>query len=216
MRLIHLAAAIALVTATAGAAQAQETPPADPNATPPSTTPAGNTGGGSTGSGMGQQGQMVITGDLQFELSHSSTNMGGGSSNTIAIQPSLDYFVAPQISVGGTLAIAHSSLGGGSTGSLTLIGIGARGGYLLNINEMLSLWPQLQLSYAHLSFSPGSATGSSVSLAIFAPLLYHITQHLFFGIGPSFSTDLMSKVMSMDAPKTTDFGLTSVVGGYFP
>jgi hypothetical protein len=221
MRISHLAGALALTLAAASAAQAQD-PPATTDPAPAPTTPAATT---TAGGGFGQVGQMVVTGALQFQLSHSSTSsvmgVGGGSSNTVIITPSLDYFVAPNISVGGTLGIAHEAEGGSGTGSVTTIGIGARGGYHLAINDMLSLWPQLQLAYNHLSIDPGVPGSSSLSgytfdLSIFAPLLYHITQHLFFGIGPVFQTELISKVEGNDFPKQTDFGLASVLGGYWP
>jgi hypothetical protein len=132
------------------------------------------------------------------------------------VQPSLDYFVIPNVSVGGALSITHGSLGG-STGDVTGIGILVRGGYNLHLAPMISLWPQLQLGYLHESFSGGgmSTSGYTIPLQIFAPFLVHVTTHLFVGIGPAFSTDLVSKVQSQDASKTTDIGIESVVGGYF-
>jgi hypothetical protein len=220
MKKLWILAVATLATATvAGTAQAQTppegAPPAAPEGTPPvAATPApANTGGG-----FGQVGQIAISGELQASLVHASTSMGGGSSTTIKIQPSLDYFLAPNVSVGGALGIAHAAAGTG-TGSVTTIGIAARGGYNVGLTPVLSLWAQAQLGYNHLSFSPGGGiadvSGYTVTFGVFVPVLYHVTEHLFVGLGPVFQTELMSKVMSADAPKETDFGLQSVVGGYF-
>ena len=216
---------VALTTALMGAARAQTpagAPPAVaepvPAAAPPPSAPAAD----DTAAGFGLAGQLAISGDLQATVLHESVSMGGGSATAVQIQPSLDYFVAPNVSVGGALTISHGSSGSSSgsintSSSSTSIGIAARAGYNLHLAPMISFWPQLQLGYVHSSFSAGGmdSSGYTFSLAIFAPLLVHIAPHLFVGIGPVFSTDLISKVEGNDNAKTTDIGITSVVGGYF-
>jgi hypothetical protein len=191
-------------------------------APPPPTATTAAPAAGDIAAEFGQQGQIAISGDLQASFVHESNSPPGGgastSSNVITIQPSLDYFVAPNVSVGGAIAITHGDFGTGN-GSLTGIGILARGGYNLHLAPMLSLWPQIAIGYIHESIDPGggiaSQSGYVVPLRIFAPLLIHPVAHLFVGIGPVFSTELMSKVGGQDAGKTTDFGIASVVGGYF-
>src|SRR5262245_38208301 len=58
--------------------------------------PAPSSGGGALGQGFGEQGQLVISGE-DF-LGFTKENNAGWR---MAIQPSVDYFVAPQISIGG-------------------------------------------------------------------------------------------------------------------
>jgi len=213
------------LTSLAGAAGAQPAgaPPPVPEgapATPVAAAAPAAAGAEDIAAGFGLPGQIAISGDLQASFVHESQSaVGGGSSSSVtvvSITPSLDYFVAPNVSVGGALQITHGDFGSGS-GTVTGIGLLARAGYNLHLAPMLSFWPQLQLGYVHQSFSGGgaSASGYTVPLAIFAPLLVHITQHLFAGIGPIFSTDLISKVQSNDASKATDIGISSLVGGYF-
>jgi hypothetical protein len=215
-----------LATVSAGGAFAQApagAPPAVPDpaaAPPPPTATAAAPAAGDTAAEFGQAGQIAISGDLQASFVHESQSLpNGGSStsvNVIQIQPSLDYFVAPNISVGGAIPITHGDFG---SGTLTGIGILARAGYNLHLAPLLSLWPQLSIGYVHESFDPGggvaSQSGYTVPLRIFAPLLIHPVAHLFVGIGPVFQTELISKVGGQDAGKTTDFGIASVVGGYF-
>jgi hypothetical protein len=222
--------AFALATILTGAVHAQPAgaPPAVPAdpvpaAPPPPTATAAAPApvAGDVAAGFGQLGQIAISGDLQATFTHESTSVPAGtappSTNTISIQPSLDYFVAPNISVGGAIPITHGDLGG--VGTATGIGLLARGGYNLHLAPMLSLWPQLSIGYVHLSVSPtgggSSVSGYNVPLRIFVPLLIHPTEHFFVGIGPVFQTDLISKVSGNDADKTTDVGVASVVGGYF-
>ena len=226
-RHLWLISTVMLTTALAGVARAQApagAPPAVPSdpvpASPPpvATTAAG--GAEDVAAGFGMLGQIAISGELQASFTHESTSSpgGGGSSsiNVVSFQPALDYFVAPNVSVGGALVITHGDSGSGS-GSETAVGILARAGYNLHLAPIVSFWPQLAIGYLHDSFSGGGASGSgySVPLQLFAPILVHVTTHLFVGIGPAFSTDLLSKVEGMDAGKITDIGISSVVGGYF-
>jgi hypothetical protein len=222
---VRLLLSAAILLATAGAARAQGAATPAPTPTPTETPAAAPTppaaAADDVAAGFGVQGQIAISGELQASFVHESTSsvngVAGTSSNVITVQPSLDYFVMPNVSVGGALSITHGSIGG-SSGDVTGIGILARAGYNLHLTPLISLWPQLQLGYLHESFSGGggpSASGYSIPLQIFVPFLFHVTTHLFVGIGPAFSTELVSKVQSMDQPKTTDIGVESVVGGYF-
>ncbi|MES1208682.1 MAG: hypothetical protein ABUS79_22315 [Pseudomonadota bacterium] len=205
-------------------AAATEPPPA---ATPaPETAPASNPMSGGTGA-FGSQGQIAVSVDLpmtneapQFAIYHHSVSMGGPSTTSINIQPSLDYFVAPNISVGGQIGIQHGSadlFGGSGTDTATAFGLEVRGGYNLALNDMFSIWPHIGIAYEHVSISSGgnSATGYVIPLVVSVPILWHPASHFFLGLAPSLRTDLVAKIAGNDIGKTTDVGLTAVVGGYF-
>jgi hypothetical protein len=214
---------ITIVMATAGAARADEPVAGTPAATPAEGTPpptAATTASATDVAAMfGLAGQIVISGELQAQFVHTSINMMGPSGNTIVFQPALDYFVAPNITVGGFLTFQMTSLSAnGFSVDQTNVGLGARGGYNIHLTPMLSAWATLGLSYLHSSQSTtGMATqsGYTVPLEIFIPLLIHPTPHLFVGLGPILHTDLISKVGSADGSKETDIGVSSIVGGYF-
>ena len=183
--------------------------------------------GAGTGA-FGSQGQIAISVDLPFmnegpqlAIVHESSSMGGGSSTTIGIQPSLDYFVAPHISVGGQVGIAHGSTGlsvGGSSINQTVIGVEVRGGYELPLTDSVSLWPRLGIGYNHKSYSGGGGADSSgydLDLLVSVPVLWHPASHFFLGAGPALTTQLVNKVEGTSQSKTTDIGLTALIGGYF-
>ena len=135
----------------------------------------------------------------------------------MGLAPSLDYFVAPNVSLGGTLGFANGSSGSGATSSdVTSITVGARAGFNLALTNMLSLWPRLGLSYNHFSSTVGGSSTSStaydVILAIQAPLLWHPTSHFFIGAGPMLLTEV---AVSDNSPKTTQLGVDALIGGYF-
>jgi hypothetical protein len=229
VRLIGILAVSMMVAAPAMAQDEAAAPPAAPAEAPPpaaAAAPAPMSAPSGSG-GFGSVGQLVFSVDLplnnevpELGILHSSTSMGGGSSTTVEIQPSLDYFVAPNVSVGGQVGIEYSTAspsGGGSSVSLTVIQVEARVGYNLPLGDTASFWPHVGLAYAHLSTSSGgqSASGYSVPLVVFLPLLWHPASHFFLGAGPVLTTELADKVESVSQPKTTSYGVQALLGGYF-
>jgi hypothetical protein len=219
-RLLMLPAALLLASGAARAQDAAAPAPAPQAAPAPASAAAPSTsatiGADDNAALFGVQGQLAVTDDLQLSLLHESVSKGGSSSTQLSFDPSLDYFVAPNVSVGATLIIEHAGASDSSV-SGTSIGLGVRGGYDLRLTNLISFWPQLQLAYLHNSVSSGGMdiSGYDIQLAIFAPFLFHPVPHFFVGIGPLFRTDLVSKLDSMDQGKTTDIGLQSVIGGHF-
>ncbi len=220
----------ALLLMPALQAAAQEPPPAAPTEPPPAVAPppAGAPAPSGGGEAFGAPGQFAVSVDLpftneapQFAIYHESTSMGGASSTNISIMPSLDYFVAPNISVGGQLGVFHggsymgSSLPDGATA--TAYQIEVRGGYNVALNDAFSIWPHLGIGYVHASASLNgtSASGYTVPLVVTVPVLWHPANHFFLGLAPTFTTELVAKTEGNDVGKTTDIGLTAVLGGYF-
>jgi hypothetical protein len=167
--------------------------------------------------GFGALGQIAVSADLQLEAVHRSQGMG--SRTTVVIRPALDYFLMPNISVGGFIGYSSGSASFGPLAGntdLTEISLGARAGYNLRIADMLSLWGQARLVYSHDTFTPpaGPGTGGSIfAVSLYAPLLFLPAPHFFVGAGPVLSQEIVDSVASQST--ATDFGLLSIVGGYF-
>ena len=215
----------ALMMAPAFSALAQEPPPPAATEPPAATAPAPVAAApamAGTG-GFGSMGQIAISVDLPFTneapqlaLVHRSVSMGGGSDTYFAINPSADYFVAPNISVGGQIGYSHgvtTSVGD----DVNVFMLEVRGGYNLALNDQFSIWPHLGIGYAHLSFNYNGAsiTGYAIPLIVTVPLLWHPAPHFFLGLAPTLTTELASKVESTDAGKETDIGISALIGGYF-
>jgi hypothetical protein len=145
----------------------------------------------SGGATFGGTGQVAITGDFEAHL-HSGWEL--------RLHPSLDYFIAQNVSIGGVLGFTYHS---GSPSSNT-IDLGARAGYNLNITGLVSFWPRVGIFFSRQSGRPST---NSTYLGIFAPFLVHLAPHFFVGVGPSFN-------LSLDGGGNSS-GLDSVVGGYF-
>ena len=197
-------------------------PPPPPNATgpapaaPPAAPPP-------TDIGLGTVGQLVISDDMQIALLRQSQSIQGQSRDItqIQLQPALDYFVSPNLSIGGQIRIAHASIdnGNSSTNTSTTLGVLPRIGYNVALSPTSSIWPRVALGYVHTNGDSygGQITSSSytVSLEVFVPLVFQPVPHFFLGGGPLVSTDLISKTDSNDGVKTTNIGLQSTIGGYF-
>ncbi len=201
-------------------ALAQEPPPGGEMPPPPPPPPTPTASGG-----MGSQGQIVISSDIPFlstspvfyVLRTSQSGVNGmpapPSSTSIVIAPSADYFVAPNISVGATVGFQNAN-------DATTFGISVRGGYSIMLTDVISVWPRLGIGYVHASSDmTGGGSASSVPLIIDVPVLWHPASHFFLGAGLLFATELSSSAsgggVSVDLPKTTNFGVTTMIGGYF-
>jgi hypothetical protein len=81
---------------------------------------------------FGDQGQWAfsISSDNEFPFSFSKT---GGGDWGLTFRPSADYFIAPNVSVGGIVSL---SSGGGNSS----IGFGPRVGYDLIVSSLISIW----------------------------------------------------------------------------
>lgn len=164
---------------------------------------ASGPGIGAYANNFGQQGQIVISNS--FGLIGGLDGLGLGLARfddagwVFALQPAFDYFIAPNISVGGLVGLRYGKPDIGD--SNTELHFGARAGYNLMLADMLSLWATLGIKYT----DPGAGEGTTAA-KVFAPFLFHPVPHFFVGAGPSVEQGLSSSF--------TNFGIESVIGGY--
>jgi hypothetical protein len=149
-------------------------------------------GGFASGNAFGATGQWVITGDFEGHLRNGWE---------LRLHPSLDYFIASNISVGGVVGLTYDS----GNPSRTTLDLGARAGFNLNIADRLGFWPTVGIFFSHTSSGGTSSSGTSLGLS--APFLYHLVPHLFVGAGPTFNLPLNGG--------GNGYGLQTVVGGWF-
>jgi hypothetical protein len=199
--IVPLASALALLLA-----------PLAGNARAESTEPAGETSGGfapvaAPGGGFGGVGQLALslgaTADEHFFF-HKS-----GGAWQLQIAPAADYFVIPNLSVGGVVAYQHASSGGGpgtsGLGSDTFE-LAARVGYAIAINDRFGFWPLGGFALTYVSADHASQTDTWFT--IFAPVLFHPAPHFFVGLGPNVRVHLSGS-------DNTEYGIDSMLGGWF-
>jgi hypothetical protein len=156
-----------------------------------SSSPASAQRLGNGAGAFGATGQIVITGELEAHL-HNGWQLH--------LQPSADYFIATNVSIGGLIGFTHNS----GNPSTDFFNLGVRAGYNLAISDPVTFWPRVGITVGHL-FGTGGST--STQLTIFAPFLFHLVPHLFVGAGPDFELPLNGG--------GTGYGLQTVVGGWF-
>jgi hypothetical protein len=127
----------------------------------------------------------------------------GGNDWDLLVQPSADYFIAPDVSVGGLVKFA-------TNGIETDIGAAARGGYNVGFTRLLSLWLRGSLFFHRTAPAVGGSY-TQTKLDVQAPLLVHLARHFFVGAGP-FINFFLTRGDADDKPVT--FGLRAILGGY--
>jgi hypothetical protein len=151
--------------------------------------------------------------------SHKPPQGDSSSSMHIGISPSIDYFVAEGISVGGILVFdmqSDKAAGASDASKMTTIGLGPRVGYNLWLTPgSLSLWPKLNFLYETFSTSAGGndgPSGNKMAVQIDVPLIIHPVKHFHIGIGPFIRLDLASKQKTPPSSDSTDGIKDTVIG----
>jgi hypothetical protein len=175
-------------------AQAQDTPP-------PSSGGTGFAPVAPVDGGFGGTGQWVFSMETADPGSGSFFIHGSNGNASISLDPAVDYFIASNVSVGGSVNFTHDSNGAGSTG----IGIGARAGYNLNLTGQVGFWPSLRLFAEHQNADHTSSSASS--FGVFAPFVYHLTPHFFLGAGPDFN-------LGLSGGSYKEYGIDFIIGGW--
>jgi hypothetical protein len=161
----------------------------------PAATPAPAMAG-ALGQGFGEQGQFVISGEMNAGFT--KVNHAGW---VLSVKPAADYFIVPNISIGAALGFA---IGNDDQKGFE---VGARAGYNLNVTENVGVWPIVGISYNKVS-APNDNGFSSTYGNLYLPILYHIVPHVFAGIGPFYN-------LKIAGDGDHSYGFRSTVGGWF-
>ena len=154
---------------------------------------------------LGGVGQVTIAGDFAINFVHNTD----ADASDLVLAPAFDYFIAPQLSLGGQVVFGYAT---DNVGSRTSIGFGPRVGYNIPLREMFSLYPRVGFGFLHESVSlkgGGSGSGNAFTLTLYAPFLFHPVPHFFIGLGPAADIGIAGSA------KTTQIALITTVGGWF-
>jgi hypothetical protein len=175
---------------------------------------------------FGAKGQLTVASDAALVTENTVVSGVSGSTTLIELEPTVDYFVARSVSVGGFVETNYTS---DNAGHAYTLGVGARVGYNFTFADLASLWPRIGLSVDDTSTTvtssvatttgagtPATTTSSSTtvqntSLAVnlFVPLMFHPVAHFFCGFGPFLDADLTGNA------RATTWGGKITLGGWF-
>ena len=149
-----------------------------------------------------------------------------GSTSDILVQPSIDYFVIQNLSIGALVGLelrSQKTPPSTDADKSTTIRVGPRLGYNIWITPgSVGLWPKIGFLFETTSFnSQGKDQGSESRqvIGIDLPFLIHPVHHFHFGIGPFVEMDIAAKTSppsgpSADGAKATVFGLRADIAGW--
>ncbi len=119
------------------------------------------------------KGDFIITGAFGVK----STSVGGTSSTSFKILPSLGYFVSEKIAIGGTLGYQQNGAGNGNAATNDFI-VGLFGRYYMKPKSQFTFFGQGLLSFV--SSSPQGGGGSSTTFGLgFSPGLNYFVSNRF-------------------------------------
>jgi hypothetical protein len=153
---------------------------------------------------------LVLGGD--FALQFARTEWGGGAtSSQMFVRPAVDYFVLDHLSVGGGVSIERQQA---DQSRVTWLGVAPRIGYEVPLGESCSLWPIAGIAYdraVEVDWVNSYGGRWMVSGHVRAPLLAHLTDHFFVGLGPR-----LDVVLAQEVPSTRlmTYGIESTIGGW--
>ena len=166
-----------------------------------------NAGAQETGGGFGSPGRIVISADASASLGYAT--YGDRDAGFFTLEPSADYFIKQNLSVGTALRIR--ALFGDA--DATAIGLNVRGGYNIPLSDSVSVWPKLGLSLnlgdeELLPLGNVLPTDSTLVFDAYAPFLFHLGSNFFVGGGPRLELGIGDDVGVV-------FGVFTTVGGHF-
>ena len=167
--------------------------------------------------GFGRTRQWAFSSDASIQVQRTTQSDSTGALTTLSLAPAADYFVLPNLSLGGSVGVYYAHAGESSGSRFT---IGPRVGYNFEVSRLLSVWPRLGISYAHTggdapqiaNINPDTKTGNNdnnaIAISIFAPVMVHPAPHFFAGFGPFLESDLSGD------NRATSWGFKLTMGGW--
>ena len=176
---------------------------------------------------FGDKNEWVLSGEVGGSVSRTSYTNGDSTFTRVSLRPSVDYFVISRLSFGLGALLDYSNRGGEGTASSAApsslrLGATGRVGVDLPLSSSFSFYPRASLGVSRQTLTQNrlSATADTsrigLEVALYAPLLFHVSPHLFVGFGPSVARDLVhhnERPGSVDNLATT-FGARLVIGGW--
>jgi hypothetical protein len=180
---------------------------------------------------FGTRGTIAITGAFTVGTSYTgSLESSDASEFDLRVIPSLDYFVAENLSIGGALFLDYQDRTYASSMSVTSTTLGAEVGMGYNVafSRLFSWWPNARIGFgwSHtssdlrellngLAVPVDTTTNDHVVVArAYLPFLIHPAQHFFLGIGPDAFIDL-ARGGDSNGDQRFQIALSSMVGGWF-
>jgi hypothetical protein len=197
---MRYAVALSLLVAFASAAQAQ-----DPNSQFLARDARGNVVAKNDGAGFGAPRQWVLSTDAELSFRRTTLSGQSGAATTLTIAPGVDYFIIPNLSLGGGVGIYYTKAGHQNA---TTFSIGPRVGYNFEISRLFSVWPKLGFSYSHANQDAAIDRANSLAINIFVPIMVHPAKHFTAGFGPFVDADLSGDT------RATSWGFKLTIGGW--
>jgi hypothetical protein len=177
---------------------------------------------------FGEAGVVTISAESALSGHYSFDDKTSFWSGDLTLAPSVDYFFTDLVSAGASIVLSDARARGYDipTGKAyesveTQVGGGARIGINGRLAWWLSVYPRAEVDILHVD--RGSAVSGQgaehdtvkATASLFVPLVFHLSQHLFVGVGPKASADILSKRDDGLENQAAFIGASALVGGWW-
>ncbi|MCL2777875.1 MAG: porin family protein [Polyangiaceae bacterium] len=155
-------------------------------------------GWGGTDAGM-RENTHIYNGAF-VDVHNTTRGNGGGKTFQFTVQPSADYFVIDNLSVGAFVGFAYTKSSGGMGSpagvdnlKATAWQFGPRVGYNIPLGSLFSIWPKVGYSFQTLKVYdvPGLDKAINTSeIDVSIPIMFHPAPHFFLGFGPALAAQI--------------------------
>jgi hypothetical protein len=204
-----------------GGPEEQAAPAAEPSPAPEATTPR------PPAPRFGERGTWAFSGELGAGITRTTYKGSDRSRTSYSVRPAADYFVVDHFSIGLAAMATRSSDASNAAAAVTVeqatttLGAAATLGYDQPLASWLSVYPRASLGFAHTTvdtttkIDETTSALTSVTVALYVPLLVHVASHAFLGFGPSLSHDVVNRFENSKTDNLrTTLGGHLVVGGW--
>jgi hypothetical protein len=150
--------------------------------------------------------QWVFSTDAELSLRRTTLTGQKGARTSLSIAPGVDFFILPNLSVGGGVGVIW--IQGGDDHGYTIT-VGPRVGWNFEVGHNFSIWPKLGLSFAHTTIDDETASANGLAINLFAPIMMHPAKYFTVGFGPFLDADVSGRT------RATTWGMKLTMGGWF-
>ncbi len=157
---------------------------------------------------FGDQGQVVF--DANFGGSLSYIKSANQSGSELQLHPSLLFFVAPNLAIGGSAVVDIKDF----SSTQRTFGIGPAAAINIPVGPSSSFLPTLSILYQKTTQDGVDSSASLIAPSLILPILFQVTPHFFFDVGARVTLLIPRQSSGPNGDSIKVFSLTFGIGAW--
>jgi hypothetical protein len=157
---------------------------------------------------FGEQGQVVFDANFGGSLSYVKSATQSGAE--LQLRPSLLFFVAPNVAIGGSALVDVRDF----SQTQRTFGIGPAAAINIPVGPLSSFLPAVSIEYQKTSVDGVDRSASLIAPSLVLPILFHVTPHFFMDVGARVTLLIPSQSSGPNGDSVKVFSLTFGIGAW--